>query len=218
MTPNTPNKTISVWIIEDSSDLREELRRILDFETDMKCERTFSTAESALDALAEGPLPDALLVDIQLPGISGIEAIKKMSELYPTLNTLVLTVSEERSNVFEAICAGAKGYLLKNNEHNQIVDSVRLVHHGGSPLSGGAASMVLKAFQSMTPAEPEIDLSDREVEILNALAKGKPKKEIAYDIDLAIHTVDYHMRKVYNKLHVNSQAGAVAEALRRGLI
>lgn len=211
--------SITVWIVEDSIDLRMELARVINLEEDINCPQTFETAEDALIHLRGAEeAPDVMLMDIQLPGMSGIDAIKRISLKRPEILTVVLTISEKRRTVFDAICAGASGYLLKNDSLKHIVDSIRLVQNGGSPLSGPAASMVLKAFKHITPPSNESELNEREVQILNGLAEGRVKKEIASDLHIATHTVDYHLRNVYTKLQVNSQAGAVGKALRKGLI
>ena len=216
MTHKTP---IHVWIIEDSRELSEELRRILNTTEDIKCTRTFGSAESALSAFSEGnDLPDVALVDIQLPGINGIEAIGRIKKLHPEVHSVVLTISEKRATVFDAICAGASGYLLKNDSFDHIENGIRLVCSGGSPLNGPAASMVLQAFKNITPPSEGSELNEREIEILSQLAEGKVKKEIASEMHIATHTVDYYLRSVYTKLQVNSQAGAVGKAIREGHI
>ncbi|QQL45814.1 response regulator [Sulfuriroseicoccus oceanibius] len=218
MTPHPPRATTNVWVVEDSDAFRLELTELLDDEPTITCQQSFSTAEDALAALATNPAPDVMLVDIQLPGANGIELIRQVNASHPALCTIVLTISENRQTVVSAICAGASGYLLKNDDFSDIVDGIHMVADGGSPLSGAIASMVLELFKKAPPAAEDQSLSEKEIKILNLLADGEIKKEIAYQLGIAPVTVDYHLRNIYKKLHVNSQAGAVGKALRNGLI
>jgi DNA-binding NarL/FixJ family response regulator len=214
----TCENDIRVWIIEDEPDFREMLREMLDETEGIVCDRSFGSVESALPAFSEDNLPDVVLVDLQLPGANGVEVIKHLKASYPALHSVVLTISDDRSSVFNAICAGASGYLIKNDPLEKIVDGIRLVCKGGSPLSGTIAAMVLTVFQGAREVVGEYELTARETEILRMLSQGISKKEIVDDLSIAPHTVDFHLRNIYGKLHVHSQAGAVGKALRKGLI
>jgi DNA-binding NarL/FixJ family response regulator len=191
---------------------------MLDSTPGIRCPRKFATVETAVPAFKKDDCPDVVLVDIQLPGASGIEAIEQIKAKHPSVHMIVLTISDNRNTVFEAICAGASGYLLKNDSFEEIVNGIRLVFEGGSPLSRPIATMVLKAFKHVPPNDSTTELSERESEILTRLSDGKVRKEISQELHIAPVTVDYHLRSVYSKLQVNSQAGAVAKAIRKGLI
>lgn len=212
------SETIHVWIIEDAQEYRCELVEMLDSTPGICCKTAFGSVEEALPRFRAGEFPQVLLVDIQLPGVSGIEAIKQLKVMRPELHSIVLTISENRDVVFDAICAGASGYLLKNDPFDDIVRGIRLVFEGGSPLSGPVASMVLDAFKHRSARGVPSELNERETEVLRQLSDGLVKKEIASALNVATVTVDYYLRNIYYKLQVNSQAGAVGKAIRRGLI
>lgn len=209
---------IVVWIIEDEADFRTELGEMLAASRDLRCPRTFGTAEEAMPCFQGRELPHVVLVDIGLPGASGIQVIGSMKKRHPLLHFIVLTISEDRDSIFDAICAGASGYLLKNSPLEELLNGIRQVMAGGSPLSGSVAAMVLSAFKDRSNSVSNIELTEREIQILRLLADGLVKKEVAAAIHLATVTVDYHLRQVYGKLHVHSQAGAVGKAMRQGLI
>ncbi len=211
-------KTINVWVIEDAHEYRRELVEMLDATPGICCDRSFGSVEEAMPCFRAGEFPQVVLVDIQLPGASGIEAIKQLKEMRPGLHSIVLTISENRDVVFEAICAGASGYLLKNDPFDDIVRGIHLVFEGGSPLSGPVAAMVLDAFKHQPVLGGESDLNERETEILRLLSDGMVKKEVAATLHIATVTVDYYLRSIYQKLQVHSQAGAVGKAIRKGLI
>ncbi|MFA6174486.1 MAG: response regulator transcription factor [Kiritimatiellales bacterium] len=217
--PGTANGSpVEIWIIEDDSDLRQELQELLNTCDDMHCGQAFSSYEQGLPYFRSGRFPDLLLVDIHLPGMTGIEAIQALKALRPALQTVVLTGSENKKTVFDAICAGASGYLLKSDSFDDILRGIRLVIAGGSPLSGPIASMVMEAFRFTSFTSSKTELSEKEKEILRMLADGLVKKEIASGLCLTPSAVDYYLRDIYQKLQVHSQAGAVGKALRKGLI
>ena len=215
---SSADETINVWIIEDAHEYRRELVEMLDATPGISCDRSFGSVEEAMSCFRAGQFPQVVLVDIQLPGASGIEAIKQLKEMRPGLHSVVLTISENREVVFDAICAGASGYLLKNDPFDDIVRGIRLVVEGGSPLSGPVAAMVLDAFKHKPVSGGDSDLNERETEILQLLSDGMVKKEVAATLHIAPVTVDYYLRSIYQKLQVNSQAGAVGKAIRKGLI
>jgi DNA-binding NarL/FixJ family response regulator len=219
MKADSNNKTIHVGIIEDEADYRGMLAQMLDEMDGMVCEQAFDCLESALPFFEKTTEPpEVMLVDINLPGANGIEAIKMLKALHPDMHLIVLTMEENRVTVFDAICAGATGYLLKNDSLDEIVAGIRLVLDGGSPLSGAVASMVLQVFQRFPRPTGDSDLNERETEVLKLLSDGLIKKEIADQLSIATTTVDYHLRSIYRKLQVHSLAGAVGTAMRRGLI
>ncbi|MGJ8641663.1 MAG: response regulator [Opitutaceae bacterium] len=209
---------IRIWIIEDEPGYREMLCEVLNGAADMCCDRTFGSAEAALSAFSDEDFPDVILVDLQLPGANGVEVIKQLKATHPRVHFVVLTISDDRPTVFNAICVGASGYLVKHDSLDKIARSIRMVSQGGSPLSGSIASMVLSVFQEGQNTDEAYQLTERQTQILRMLSQGISKKEIVAELAIAPHTVDFHLRNVYEKLQVNSQAGAVGKALRNGLI
>lgn len=210
--------SLRIWIVEDNKPLRERLAKMIDASEDLSCTETFGCYSEMLPHIRTQDFPHMLIVDVQLPEITGIEIIKKVRSLHPATQFLVFTISENRHTVFDAICAGASGYLLKNAPFDEILKGIRLVRDGGSPLSGSIASMILDAYKQPVHNRPDSELSDQEISILNLLASGLMKKEISTKISLSSSAVDYYLRNIYRKLQVHSQAGAVAEAFRKGLI
>ncbi len=219
MKADSKNETIQVGIIEDEADYRVMLAQMLDDTDGIVCGQSFDCFESALPFFQTlENIPQVVLVDINLPGANGIEAIKALKALHLDMHLIVLTVEENRTTVFDAICAGATGYLLKNDSIDDIVAGIRLVVDGGSPLSGPVAAMVLETFQRFPRPSGDDGLNKREIEVLKLLSDGLIKKEIADQLNIATTTVDYHLRSIYQKLQVHSLAGAVGKAMRRGLI
>jgi DNA-binding NarL/FixJ family response regulator len=160
-------------------------------------------------------------MDIALPGISGIEGVKIATEKKPGLAVLMLTIYEESDKVFDALCSGACGYLVKNTPPSRLLDAIKEVHDGGSPMSSRIARDVINAFKAGTVStdnEDEFKLSDREIEVLNQLAEGNNYREIADVLYISVDTVRHHIRNIYKKLHVHSRSEAVAKAIRRKLI
>lgn len=210
---------ITLWIIEDNAAFRSNLSEILNDTDHIRCERDFSSCEETLEYL-QGPVdpPQLMLVDLSLPGMSGIEGLRHIKAGYPDVRCIVLTGSDKQKDVFDAICAGAAGYLLKNTNIEQIIHSIEDVMEGGASLDPHVASMVLNAFTKDNAPAREYDLTDREIEVLQHLADGKSIKEISNIMDLSPHTVKFHVANTYKKLNVQSQAGAVAKGIRKGII
>jgi DNA-binding NarL/FixJ family response regulator len=215
--PSHPTSTL--WIIEDHSGLREIMKEALETS---HCGRvqTFASCEASLHSLKsiDAPRPKVIILDIGLPGMSGLEGLRTLKELCPASEIIMFTVSDDRQHVFDAICAGASGYLLKSEPIERIVTAVQEVTNGGAPMSPEIARNVLTRLSQLIPPKPASDLSDREYEVLSLLAEGLSKKEIATRLDLSLHTVDNYVRRIYTKLHVHSLGGAVAKALREGLL
>lgn len=205
----------TVWIIEDEAHFRNHLARLINLDDVIECTAKFESYEEALPRIESAEYPDLLLLDLNLPGMHGLEVIRELTEMLPDIHILVLTIDENRKTVFDAICAGAAGYLVKNDPFDDILKGIHQVMEGGAPLSSSIASYVLQYFK---PKQPFEKLSEREVEILEMLANGDIRKQIATKLYVAPTTVDYHLRSIYVKLQVNSAAGAVAKALRDRLI
>jgi len=214
-TPKAPSK---VWVVEDNETLRKTVARVLGRQKDMECAHQFERCEDAIEALVAGERPDVMLFDIGLPGMSGLEGIRRIKQALPEIEILVFSVFDDNEKVFQAICAGASGYLLKTSSMGEIPDAIREVATGGAPINSQIARRVLDMFSDMAPQGKDYGLTEREKEVLDEMVKGLTKKEIADQLDLSFHTVDKHIRGIYSKLHVNTMTGAVAKALKEGLL
>lgn len=210
---------INVAIVEDNHTIREGLAALINGTNDYKCIGEFYDCESFLNNL-DKINPDVVLMDIALPGMNGIEGIKIAVEKKPELNVLMLTVHEESDKVFDALCAGACGYLVKKTPPFRLLEAIKEVSEGGSPMSSRIARQVINAFKDVkaTAEEEEYNLSSREKEVLNLLAVGNNYQEIANDLFISVDTVRHHIRNIYKKLHVHSGSEAVAKAIRKKLI
>lgn len=209
-----------IWVVEDHAPFRRTLGKVLNAERDMHCSREFDSCELALQALdkEKGNEPDAILLDVGLPGMSGLEGIRHFRERCPKSQVIILTVFEDDEKIFQAICAGASGYLLKTAGANAIVQAIHDALNGGSPMNPRIARRVLEMFSRLAPKKSDYGLSEREKEILQHMVKGLIKKEIADRLQLSVHTVDTYLRRIYEKLEVNTRTGAVAKALKEGLV
>lgn len=207
-----------VWLIEDNSTYRESIELIIDNAPGYLCTRQFPTWEKAESALSKSKLPDIILSDIGLPGKSGIKGVAYARKKMPEIPVIMLTVHDEDNKVFDAICAGASGYLLKSATEVEIVDALDQVLNGGSPMNPHIARKVLEMFSEMNTPDQEYDLTNREREVLTHIVDGTTKKAIALELDISFHTVDTHVRHIYEKLQVNCRSDAVAKAIREKLI
>ncbi|MEM0965834.1 MAG: response regulator transcription factor [Verrucomicrobiota bacterium] len=207
---------INVWIVEDDAGYRRNLQRSLSRQENVTCDRVFPSCVEFLEAAKEGPRPDIILMDLGLPEMSGIEGIRRLLSIVPDATVIVLTVVEEKGKVLEALDAGATGYLLKTSSTVEIVNALRQVFMGGAALSPGIARLVLEEFRK--PASNDFELSQREIEVLEWLSQGLAVKEIAARLDISRATAAFHLGNIYQKLNVQSQTGAVAKALRSGII
>lgn len=213
-----PAPPIEVWLIEDNATFRRAIGRALGQTEGFRCIGDFGSAEQALIALKTRSAPQAILLDVGLPGMNGLEAIPRLRELCPAVAVIVLTVFEDDDKIFRAICGGAAGYLLKTSPIDEIAQSIRQALAGGAPMNGRIARRVLDMFARLAPPRGDYGLTVREREILESMVQGKTKKEIAAVLDLSFHTVDTHLRNIYQKLEVNTRTGAVAKALKEKLI
>jgi DNA-binding NarL/FixJ family response regulator len=208
----------TLWIVEDHAAFRRTLVRVLNSEPDLQCPRDFDSCEKTLAALTRGDAPDLILLDVGLPGMSGLDGIRLFKARAPKSLIVILTVFEDDDKVFQAICAGAAGYLLKTSSVADITQAVRDALAGGSPMNPRIARRVLDMFSKLAPKQSNYGLSEREKEILQLMTTGLIKKEIADRLTLSIHTVDTYLRRIYEKLEVNTRTGAVAKALKEGLV
>jgi len=208
---------ITVAIVEDDKGLREDLAGFINSRRGLRCTATFGTAEEALQALPAKP-PDVVLMDIHLPGMSGIEAIAALQPRLPDTQFMVLTVFEESEKIFAALRAGASGYLLKRAAPSELAEAIEQVHAGGSPMSPQIARQVVRFFQTQARAgsrgSADVEgLTDRERDLLALLARGKPYKAISDQLGISVDTVRSHIRRIYKKLHVHSRTEAAVKFL-----
>ncbi len=211
----------TVWLVEDNELFRRTVASLIESSGDLVCPVSVGSVEEALGALDAHLVPDIVLMDIGLPGLDGIEGVRRIRSLSPASRILMLTVHEEDDKVFEAICAGASGYLLKPSAAFDIVMALRQVAEGAAPMNGAIAKKVLDRFRRLAPREAPAEgygLTGREREILELLVEGLTMKTIATRLAVSYHTIDTHLRNIYDKLHVRSRSGAVAKALKERLV
>ena len=204
---------INVTIVEDDDEIRESLAILINGTTGFACINTFSDCESAINGILKDP-PDVTLMDIGLPGMSGIEGIRKIKEKAPDINILMLTVHGDSKLVFEALCAGACGYLIKDTQPVKLLEAIKEANDGGAPMSTQIARMVVSSFKT----NPHSELTTRETEVLTQLCKGKSYKMIADTLFISEETVRRHIKNIYKKLEVGSKSEAVAKALKEKLV
>lgn len=208
---------INIWLVEDDAGYRRNLKLSLELEDHITVDRVFPSCIEFFEALETETPPDVVLMDLGLPGMSGLEAIKKLSGESPDLAVMVLTVFKEKEKVLEALDSGAAGYLLKESDGSEIIKGLHEVFMGGSALSPAVAKIVVDELRKPSPAE-EFNLSSREIEVLERLAEGLAVKEIAAELGISTGTAGFHLTNIYKKLQVQSRTGAVAKALRSGII
>jgi DNA-binding NarL/FixJ family response regulator len=211
-------KVANVWVLEDSPEYAETVQELIDAQEGLSCSHWFRTGESLLEHLNAHFAPEAMLVDIGLPGMSGIEVVEAIHGRSPSTQMVMLTISEDNDRIFRAICAGASGYLLKTSRPKTIVDAVREALEGGAPMTPQIARRVLSLFTQYQAPRHDYSLTDREREVLAEMIDGGTKKEIGKRLFIEAHTVDTHMRNIYTKLHVHSRTEAVVKALRENLV
>jgi DNA-binding NarL/FixJ family response regulator len=209
---------IRVAIIEDQREIREGLRELIDGAEDLRCSAAFGSVEEVLPRIGSD-LADVVLVDIGLPGKSGIEGIRLLKESHPELVLVVLTVFDDDRRIFEAICAGASGYLLKKTPAPRLIQAIRDAAVGGSPMSPEIAARVIALFrQTRSAASEDYDLTPHEIRVLRLLVDGHNYKTAAVELSVSVNTVSFHMRRIYDKLHVHTKSEAVAKALRNQIV
>ena len=210
-----PNKPIRVAIVEDDAWVRENLAREISNSAGFECSGSYATAEAALAAIPASP-PEVAVLDINLPGIDGIECLRRLRATCPNLQFLMLTSYEESEKIFQSLRAGASGYLLKRADSAEVIDAIRQVHEGGAPMSSTIARQVVRHFNRMDNAASELPgLSPREREVLELLARGAAYKEIAEQLALGLETIRMNVKHIYAKLHVHSRGEAVAKFFHR---
>jgi DNA-binding NarL/FixJ family response regulator len=211
---------IKVALVEDNQTIREGLSALINGTEGYKCVAAFRDCETFLNKLNQLEV-DVVLMDIGLPGMSGIEGVAQAVKKNPDLNILMLTIYEDSEKVFDALCSGASGYLVKKTPPAKLLEAIKDAHDGGSPMSSGIARQVINAFKetkAKTSNDEDYKLSSREIEVLNLLADGYNYQEIAESMFISVDTVRHHIRNIYKKLHVHSQSEAVAKAIRKKII
>lgn len=211
--------TIKVAIFEDNVPLREMLFQIINLTEGLSCTGAYPDAMD-LEFKIRRSQPEIVLMDIDMPGISGIEAVRIIREKFPEIQIMMQTIFDDNEKVFDSVCAGASGYLLKNSMSEQIVSAIKELKNGGAPMSPGIAKKVIHRFQEQNPyiKNDEYKLSDREKEVLTCLMKGMSYKMIAGACFISIDTVKFHIKNIYEKLHVNSKSEAVIKAMKGKIV
>src|SRR5213595_2271835 len=205
---------ITVSIVEDNDQLRVTLARVINRAEGFRCLSQYPDAEAALEALPRDR-PDVVLMDINLPGMNGVECVRRLKQLALDSQVIMLTVYEDTENIFNALAAGASGYLLKRTPRAELLEAIREVHQGGSPMTAHIARKVVQSFQrAASAASPTETLSPREQEVLDCLAQGFLYKEIAEKLNISYETVHTYIRRIYEKLQVRTRTEAVAKFLR----
>jgi len=211
-------RPLKVAIVEDHPEFRAYLSALITGTVGFKCLGSFRSVEEALPKLTS-QVPDVMLIDIGLPGMNGIEGIRLFKERFPELLFLTLTVHDDDERIFDALCAGASGYLLKKTPPARLVESVREAVQGGAPMSPEIARRVIKLFREIRPPErADYNLTPHETRILKLLVEGHNYKTAAATLDVAPTTINFHLQNIYQKLQVHSKSEAVAKALRNRLI
>ena len=209
---------VSVVIVEDQARIREGLAALIDGTEGFRCAATFGSMEDALDGLRP-PLPDVVLMDIGLPGMSGIEGVRRLKAAYPDLQVLMLTIYDDDERIFDAMCAGACGYVLKKTAPARLLDSIREVAAGGAAMSPEVARRVISLFREIRPPErADHGLTPHETRLLRLLVDGHNYTTAARELGVSVNTISFHMRRIYEKLQVHSKSEAVAKALRNRIV
>lgn len=207
--------SISVSIVEDDADVRQSLARLINSSPGFRCVSQHPSAEEALEQIPRVS-PDVTLMDINLVNLNGVECVRRLKPVLPKTQIIMLTVYQNTEHIFNALAAGATGYMLKQTPPNELLAAIKEVFEGGSPMSSHIARKIVQSFQQPAPDTSETDsLSPREAQVLELLAKGFLYKEIADSMHVSYATVHTHIRHIYEKLHVRSRTEAVAKHLRK---
>ncbi len=214
----TTGERLTLWIVEDDEQFGKQLSELINLSTVFVCEKVFRACEPMLEALQSDIPADIVLMDIRLPGMDGIEGIRRVKSIVPATEVVVLTVFADTDNIVRAIGAGASGYLHKASSLETIVDALKSIHAGGAPINPQIAKTILQVFAQGATAQTDYGLTPREREVLALLVDGLPKKQIADRLFVTFHTIDKHLRNIYGKLQVQSRSGAIAKVLKEHLL
>ena len=208
----------SVWMVEDNDAFRRNFAEMIGHSSTMACDSAFGNCEDLLNSLRAGASTEIILMDINLPGMSGLDGIREVKQIDPGIKVVVLTVFDDNEKIFRAICAGADGYLLKSTPPEKLLGSLEEIVGGGAPMNPQIARKVLDLFGSRLAPASTYNLTERERDILGLLVEGHSKKQIADELSLSFHTIDSHLRNIYAKLHVHKRSAAVAKALKERIL
>ncbi|MEO6391504.1 MAG: response regulator transcription factor [Pyrinomonadaceae bacterium] len=210
--------SLRVVIIEDLRDIRESLAALINGTHGFRCVAAFGSVETALVRI-KNERPEVILTDLGLPGMSGIEGIERFRQMFPDVPIIALTIYDNDDQIFNALCAGANGYLLKNTPPARLLESLREAYEGGAPMSPNIATRVVNLFREFRPPNhADYRLTPQETELLRLLIEGHHKKTAAREMNISFHTVSFHLKNIYEKLQVHSKSEAVAKALREHLV
>lgn len=215
--PDSANNPITVTIVEDDDSIRDGISELILSADHFDLMANYSSCEDLL-ANIKPPLPDVILMDIGLRGMSGIEGVRQVKSRYPDLTILMLTVYEDNDRIFNSLSAGASGYLLKKMPLEALLEAIQIAHDGGAPINPTIAKKVLKLFRNTTPIDKSYNLTNRETEILELLVQGFSYKMVANELTISVETVRTHIKNIYEKLHVHSKSEAVAKAIRNHIV
>ena len=207
-----------VWVVEDETRFGQRLAELINMSEAFRCTGVYRDCESALGALDSEIPPDIILMDVGLPGMSGLEGIGRVRAIVPATQIVILTVFEDSDTIVQALSAGASGYLLKGSELEAIVESLKSILGGGAPISPQIARKILSLFADRPSRSEGYNLTAREREVLSSLVDGLTKQRIADRLFVSFHTIDKHLRNIYGKLQVQSRTEAVAKALKERLL
>lgn len=209
---------IKTAVVEDIRNIREGLTTLINFTDGFRCAGSYRSMEEAIPRIRR-EVPDVLLSDIGLPGMNGIEGVRILKEQFPQMTVLMLTVYEDDERIFDALCAGASGYLLKRTSPAKIIENIREAVSGGAPMSPEVAMRVIKLFREIRPPERvDYDLTPHENRLLKLIVEGHNYTTAAEELGVSYNTIKFHMRHIYEKLQVHSKSEAVAKALQNGLV
>ena len=217
-TKNTNKSFHNIWLIEDNAHFRRTMQWLVNRTAGMKCTHAFETCEEALIKLEHEVMPELILLDINLPGMNGIQGIEKIKSISPETHIVILTVYDDNEKVFDALCAGASGYLLKDSSPEKIIISIDEALAGGAPMSMKIAHKVLEIFSQLKPKKSDYRLTAREKELLQLMTSGMTRQQIADKLFISFHTVTTHLKNIYSKLHVNSKSGAVSKVYKENIL
>ena len=218
---NNGTDALDVWVVEDNPTFRRAVTALLEDEPTTRCSLSVDSCEPAVEAVQDGHCPHVVLMDIGLPGMGGIEGTRRIKSLSPTTDVVILTIHEDSERVFEAIRAGASGYLLKPSPAEEIIDAVHKVRRGEAAINPSIARRVLSLFSRLSepPAEvPDYGLTARERDILQLMVDGLTLRQAAERLNISFHTIDTHIRNIYAKLHVRTRASAVGKAVSERIL
>jgi len=209
---------ISLWIVEDDDLYRKNIQAVINATADIRCEKGFASCEELFRVLDTEFAPEVVLMDIGLPGMDGIEGLKRVKKISPATDIIMLTIHVEDEKVFRSICSGANGYLLKSSTPEEIIHAIREVLGGGAPMNAQIAHKVLQMFSQLAAPRGDYGLTEREKEILVLITSGLTNKAIAEKLFVSFFTVDTHLKNIYAKLQVHTRSGAVGKVMKEHLL